>query len=160
MKSQQKIDTKQVMANLDKIRANVSKKTYIKIGVLGDAMPRTDDNTVSNPEIAAIQELGSVTNNIPPRSFLRMPVEQNVGAIAQFVSSPTILESVMQGKVVQALTKVGIYAETFVQKAFETRGFGQWKPNSPVTIDRKGSSSPLIDTGALRRSVSSEVING
>ena len=30
---------------------------------------------------------------------------------------------------------------------------GPWTPNSPVTIARKGSSRPLIDTGELRASI-------
>jgi hypothetical protein len=30
-------------------------------------------------------------------------------------------------------------------------------PNSPITIARKGSSKPLIDSGQLRQSISFEV---
>ena len=30
---------------------------------------------------------------------------------------------------------------------------GNWKPNAPLTIELKGSSHPLIDTGQMRQSI-------
>ena len=45
-----------------------------------------------------------------------------------------------------------------IQEAFDTHGFGEWQPNAPSTIKAKGSSSPLIDTGALRGKIVAEVI--
>lgn len=34
-------------------------------------------------------------------------------------------------------------------EAFDTGGFGTWAPLDPATIAAKGSSRPLVDTGAL-----------
>ena len=44
-----------------------------------------------------------------------------------------------------------------VNEAFETSGWGEWLPNSPLTIAQKGSAMPLIDTGKLRQSITYEV---
>ena len=45
-----------------------------------------------------------------------------------------------------------------IQEAFDTQGFGEWTPNAPSTIKKKGSSSPLIDTGALRQKIVAEIV--
>ena len=52
---------------------------------------------------------------------------------------------------------LGVSAVEQIQEAFDTEGFGEWAPNSPYTIQRKGSSMPLIDKGALRKKVTYEV---
>lgn len=41
-------------------------------------------------------------------------------------------------------------AKSELQKVFRTRGSPQgWAPNSPATIENKGSSDPLMETGVL-----------
>jgi phage gpG-like protein len=63
------------------------------------------------------------------------------------------------GEMNKLMARLGISAENAVQLAFATRGFNQWQPNFLATILRKKSSSPLIDTGQLRRSITSKVVN-
>lgn len=155
-----KTDSKSAMRGLDKIRANVPSNMAARVGVLGSHAARTDDSGTTNAEIGIIHEFGSVSKNIPPRSFLRMPIETHIGAIATFMGQPAMVEKVLSGKAKEAFELMGIKAEEFVQQAFSTSGFGQWKPNAPLTIAIKGSSKPLIDTSQLRRSISSEVVNG
>lgn len=35
-----------------------------------------------------------------------------------------------------------------IDEGFESSGFGEWQPNSPLTIREKGSAMPLIDKGS------------
>lgn len=149
-----------VINALDTIRANVPKNMAARVGVLGSHSARNNGNDLTNPEIMLIQEFGSLEKNIPPRSALRMPLETHIGEIADFMAQPAIVDMILGGEAEKAFKLTGIKAESIIQEAFATRGFGQWKPNSPVTIDKKGSSQPLIDTAQLRRAVSSEVVGG
>ena len=34
---------------------------------------------------------------------------------------------------------------------------GEWQPNAPETVRRKGSDKPLIDTGAMRQAATWQV---
>lgn len=156
MKTQQKMIVN--LGVLDGIKEHLSEGTYVKVGVLGDSASRTGDTTINNVELGVIHELGSVTKNIPPRSFLRMPLQAKSDQLTKFIGSKKSMDMILKGNVNGALAMLGAYAESWIQSAFASRGFGQWKPNSPITIARKGSSAPLIDTGELRRSVSSEVV--
>ncbi len=38
----------------------------------------------------------------------------------------------------------------------DSQGDGEWPPNTPETIARKGSAAPMIDTGQLRGSIRAE----
>lgn len=145
------------MKGMDILRSHLTAGTYARVGVIGDSASRTD-GSISNAEIGMINEVGSHERNIPPRSWLRWPIFFKEKEIAAYVKSPPILSMLMAGKVKEALTLVGIFGESIVQEGFETRGFGQWEPNAPATIARKGSSAPLIDTSQLRRAVSSDVV--
>ena len=55
-----------------------------------------------------------------------------------------------------ALEKVGVVAAAKVQVYMTEL---KTPPNAPSTIKKKGSSNPLIDTGAMRQSVTYKVVN-
>lgn len=60
------------------------------------------------------------------------------------------------------LSRVGQAAEKSLKKGMTegTPGGQKYTPNHPFTIDRKGSSKPLINQGDLRNSIKSKVVNG
>ena len=87
-------------------------------------------------------------------------------------TSVGMLWLLLKGEVVTILQRLGIACENAVQLAFATRGFNMWAPDFLATVARKTarltpkqkkeshgnpSNSPLIDTGQLRRSISSKV---
>ena len=109
-----------------------------------------------NAELGAVHEFGSISKRIPKRSFLRMPIFQNAEQIISDAAE-ALPRAVEQGTMRLVLKRIGIACEAAVQKAFATRGFGRWAPDKPATVLGKKSSSPLIDTGQLRRSIASEV---
>ena len=52
------------------------------------------------------------------------------------------------------IQRVGIKAQIEILKKFRDN---DWAPNAPYTVAKKGSSTPLIDSGQLRQSISWEV---
>ena len=134
----------------------------VKVGILGNTNQRTKD-TQTNAEIGFTNEFGKMDGypRIPERSFIRMPLNTYFQPKLETKKSLTgkELEKAMgEGKTVEFATKVGLVAEEVIQEAFATQGFGTWPANADMTVQLKGSDSPLIDTGQLRRSITSKVI--
>lgn len=92
----------------------------------------------------------------PERPFMRNSVRANRGKYrdALKTSAAKILRNPDEMK--PALNKLGILAQGDIQSEITALSS---PPNSPVTIARKGSSKPLIDTGAMRSAVSWHLAN-
>lgn len=139
------------LGKYEKLKKDFNTKKAAKVGVFGSSGSRQDG--ASNLSIAITHEFGSFSQNIPRRSFLKEPIEfkkdEIVKKVKKFIDKDPNID--------KALEVLGIAGEAVVQEAFETQGFGSWQPLSPTTIVKKGSSSPLIDTGQLRKSVISKV---
>lgn len=145
------------IAPLKELRAELAKNYKAKVGVIGAKATRANSKDgFNNAEIGIVHEMGSQSNQVPARSFLRMPLETKSREITQFAQNNKGM--IAEGKVVKFFELLGIKAEAIIQEAFASRGFGNWSPNTPATIAKKGSSAPLIDTGELRKSISSEVM--
>jgi hypothetical protein len=101
--------------------------------------------------------------HIPARSFLQMPLEQKANEILKNTKADYSIQDINyfldKGKLTLINFAVVLGAECVnaILDAFETGGFGQWAENHPFTIQQKGSSSPLIDTGALRQKITAEI---
>lgn len=107
----------------------------------------TEDDGTDICDIAAWNELG--TENIPSRPFLRMSVDENVDKINNFLQSQKA--ALLSGKdAEQVLKEIGLFQKDLIQEKITE---GSFTPNADVTIERKGSSKPLIDTGRMRQSV-------
>jgi phage gpG-like protein len=147
--------TKYEFKKLNQFVKAVDDHSIVKVGIFGDKNERIDGE-VTNAEIGAVHEFGSITHKIPPRSFLRMPIFQKSEEIIEG-AAPAVEEMISDGNAMGVLAELGRYCENAVQRAFATMGFGSWKRILPATIKRKGSSRELIDTGQLRRSIVSKV---
>ena len=147
-----KLTPRQASNGIFKYLTNIeqAKRSTVKVGILSSSIHvYPDGETVA--EVGAQHEYG--TEDVPRRSFLRAPFyykqEEMESAIeTQFKS---IAEKGKDSSL--ALNLIGVTAQTIVQDAFITQGYGEWQPNSQRTIEEKGSSQPLIDTGALRQSI-------
>ncbi len=124
----------------------------------GEKKERRVAGNITNAEIGVVHEFGSETNNIPARSFLRMPLTSQSRDIVRFMGTKAITDLVEKGEVKKVFALLGLYAETIVNRAFETGGFGKWPKLKIATVIRKGSAAPLIDTRQLNRSISSDVV--
>lgn len=98
-------------------------------------------------EIAIKNHFGS--GNIPARPFLDVGVESVITKINRAVEV-----ELEKGKPDKALEQMARLAVGGVQTYMTDL---QTPPNAPYTIAKKGSSNPLIDTGALRANITSEI---
>ncbi|EMX0849892.1 hypothetical protein AAF302_001116 [Pluralibacter gergoviae] len=107
--------------------------------------------------IGAVQEFGSADGHIPERSFLRVPIRQNQDNLRKAFA--TLAKKVASGELssFQMLSQIGARAVGYCQEAISE---GIAPANAPSTVERKGSSTPLIDTGALRQAITYVVDNG
>ena len=127
----------------------------VRVGVLDDAPKREGEGGTgaqSLLEVAAQHEFGA--GRIPQRSFIRGTVEAKGAEIADLQVSLAGL--VLKGKIEpdQALEQLGAKVVGMVQTRIAA---GIAPALHPDTIEKKGSSTPLIDTGQLRSSITYRV---
>lgn len=144
------------ISKLDQIRQRLKNAGSVQVGILGS---EARNDGITNVELGSIQEFGSVARNIPPRSFLRVPLKKKKSKLIKAISSSKqIGQALAEGRDTKALELIGVTAESIVLGAFRTNGYGTWQPIKESTIKSKGSNKPLIDTGQLRRSITSKVV--
>ena len=104
--------------------------------------------------VAAIQEFGAPAVNIPPRPFMQPTVKAQKDEWVKIIANK--LPQVASGKMsaFDVLDLVGIKASADIQTTISNI---YSPPNSPATIERKGSAKPLIDTGLMYASVRNSV---
>ena len=127
------------------------RKPVIEVGVLDGERPHGDD-AVSILEVAVFNEFGTAT--IPERSFIRAWFDENEAGLRQDLVK--LMQSVVRGQRTpdQILELLGQRCVGQIQARIAA---GIAPDNAPSTVARKGSSTPLIDTGALRSSISYRV---
>lgn len=108
--------------------------------------------TVTNADIGLAMEKGIISRNVPARSWLIQPLIQ--GSERLLGVAKQLFDHMSAGNMVTSYRLLGIEAEAIIQEAFDTQG-GPGNTWAPLKY-RHGS--PLIDTGQLRRSVSSQVV--
>ena len=128
---------------------------------------------VTNVDLAFIHTNGSPRLRIPPRPFLEPAIEQAKDQIEGRMKASA--QAAIEGDTGAArdeLDKAGLYGENAVKEYFTGGHFapnagitveGGWMRNrisgKPFKVKGKGSSTPLIDTGSLRSSIT-HVIEG
>lgn len=134
---------------------------FVDVGVLG-GKGESPEGEITTAGIAAVHELG--TNKagrgnsvkIPARPVITLAITRKQKEIAETVDKRK--NAHLEAGDVKAIFKdIGLACEAAIQDAFDTAGFGTWEPNAESTIKKKGSASPLIDKGLLRKSYTSEV---
>jgi len=151
---------KEFDAMMKKLSKALNGDYVTNVGVLGSSSARPE-GTIDNAGIGLVMEFGRVTKKplIPARSWLRMPIVSRRKMILKAVSNSQRkiknIEGWQDGKAIFEV--LGLACESAIQEAFDSNGFGEWEKNSPVTIELKGSATPLIDTGEFRQSVMSAV---
>lgn len=138
------------MKEIDRITKALVKSGRVRVG-----FPRStgsyDDGT-KVVDVAIWNEFG--TENIPPRPFMRNSIAAHKGEYKDL--GRQLAKEVIKGRktVKQGLEELGLLAASDIQDEITNL---REPPLAQVTIDRKGSSKPLIDTGKLRQSVTYEV---
>lgn len=140
--------------NLDKlIKALSDDESMCKVGILGTHDSRNDVN--SNATIGMKHEFGD--DKLPIRSFLRAPISENMQSYldnSDAFDKEAVKKVIEEKSFIPWLKKLGVLAEAIVSDAFNTGGFGKWKPSN---MDFKKNHQTLVETQQLRNSITSEV---
>jgi len=123
-----------------------SKKYVVLVGVQ-DAGEKDDEGTYI-AEYAFYNEFG--TDTIPERSFIRSNMDSNRKEYQKLKAK--FWNAIIDGNydIVKALKILGEKVQSDIQMNITAIDD---PPNSEITIERKGSSNPLIDEGTMRRSI-------
>jgi hypothetical protein len=117
-------------------------------GAKHEAISVENGNGPTIAEIAAWNEFG--TEYIPSRPFLRQSIDKNGALIAN--ACKQLITAIVKGEATAetALKGIGALQVGLVQREIRDGGFA---PNADSTRAKKGSATPLIDTGRMRQSV-------
>jgi hypothetical protein len=131
----------------------LAKGPAVDVGVIGSAADADKGDGVTVAMVAEWAELGI---GQPMRSWLRGWIDEEQAEIEKRIAEET--KAVLAGKRTrqQALARVGVWAVGQIQARI-ARGIAP--PNAESTIDKKGSATPLVDTGQLRSSITSRVVD-
>ena len=143
------------------LRARVAKLkgARVRVGILDDAPKQESSGAppskLTVAEVAAIHEFGAPEANIPQRSFVRATVDAKAAEIAALQHGQA--SAVFQGKTElgPALDRIGAKVASMMQA---TIAAGITPPLKPETVERKGSSKPLVNTGQLKSSITWKVV--
>lgn len=140
------------LKNLSKMKAHV--------GVPGGATPPVDDDGkplgISMAELAYIHEKGSLANKLPSRPLMRQTKTRVEKKFVRLLANG--YKRVIKGADAESILRmIGVAYEGEIKRSFVVETF---VANTEATKKRKGSSRPLIDTGALRQSITSKVVKG
>lgn len=137
------------IAQLQRELMQFAQDNHVTVGIHSDAGQHPDAG-ISNAELGAIHEFGADTVGIPARPWLSPGVNSGNEEYLKIIEN-----TIANGEPIkQGLERVGLVAVGKVQKYMTEL---RTPANAPSTIKRKGSSNPLIDTGALRASVTYKV---
>ena len=94
---------------------------------------------------------------IPERSFIRSTFDELEKAWSDYALN--LVKKLIAGKMTaeELTNKVGARMQRDIQRTIRNLSY---PPNSPITVNNKKSSNPLIDTGKLRQSVTYKVVKG
>lgn len=124
-------------------------KARVKVGVFDDSGPR--EGGLSMAELAAVHEFGTIDGHIPARSFLRGTFERRRNDMVNMCSRVARMLLNDKIEIEKALEILGAWGAAAVKDTIRKRLTTGPEPqeNAPSTIAAKGSSTPLVDTGAL-----------
>jgi len=124
-----------------------------RVGILGGKNARKDDG--SNASIGAKHEFGD--DGMPIRSFLRIPLSENFQKYLETagLNKETMEQILKNGEFINMIRKLGVLGEKIVLDAFDSGGFGKWKPSN---MKFKKNHQTLVETQQLRDSITSDVV--
>lgn len=146
----------------DELRAKAKKldRMYVKVGILQSkgGEQTHPDSDMSLIEIMATHEFGSSDDRIPERRPLRKTFNDGEGPrrLADVITK--LAKQIITGGMdpVRALRILGTWAVKEVKNTITSEDLPP--PLAESTVEAKGSTKPLVDTGLLLNSISFEVV--
>lgn len=141
----------------------------LRVGIMGSkASAQHGQDNITNVEIGTFHEFG--TSKMPQRSFLFKPLQEKLQftdpEMAQ-LRKAVFKQFFLKNTPLKFFQDLGAKALEVVEDAFNTNGFGEWKPLTVRTENqfsktrkrkiKKNGYQILTDTGKLRRSITFKV---
>lgn len=126
----------------------VARPATLRVGFLENAIY---PGGTSVAMIAAIQEYGAPSRNIPPRPFFRNMIA------AKAREWPAAIANLLRQNNMDAVRALDIAGAAIAGQLRQSIQDTNAPPLAPSTIRRKGFSKPLIDTGHMFNSIDHEV---
>lgn len=164
------------VSGLKNLLDGIDQKYVVRVGILGSKAQAAhqrkqtggqaiggghkvgkEASPTTNAEIGLAHEKGVKSRNLPRRSWLQTPLEDNLGKYFGKLGEKALAQ-ILVAQPRQAYVELGIVCEQIVLKGFETGGYGKWRPLKAATIAAKGSDQILVDTAQLKKSVTSAVV--
>jgi phage gpG-like protein len=125
----------------------------VRVGVLSDSPKKDKDGEetgISLVEVAAVHEFGAPSANVPQRSFIRATADAQAGEIQRLeeVLGAQMIDGILTED--KALGLLGSKVAAMMQARITSN---IPPPLKAETVDRKGSSVALVDTGQLKASI-------
>lgn len=136
------------------LRESRSGQAEIDAGVLGSKAGRSEGGDVTVADVARWAELGL---GQPQRSWLRGWIDENRSMIEERLEIEFRRVYTGRGTRDQALRRLGVWLQGELQQNIANFPANNFAPNASLTIERKGSSTPLIDKGQFRSSISHRI---
>jgi hypothetical protein len=116
---------------LDKLMKNLSETVKVNVGAFGVDEDKAFQAEYGNPS-AYVPELNRYMN-IPPRSFLEVPLKEYLpDELKLGLNEQVLLDS---SKAIGE--QIGKDGKFIVDVAFETQGYGEWEKNDPDWLEYK-----------------------
>ena len=103
--------------------------------------------SITLANVAAWNEFGSERS--PARPFMKQTAVDYKSKITNHANK-ALKKAINGGGAEEVLNSIGSFTKGKMQLEIKN---GDWEPNSPYTIAKKGSDKPLIDTGRMRQSI-------
>lgn len=146
---------KRFMTEIDKLDKSYSKCGWPSGGEVSGAKRKGSGHSPLNDmseiaEIMAVHEFGAPNKNIPERSTVRKSFDDYLDGLVKL--RDRLYVKVIKGNITteKALGIMGEYMSGALRKTIRNT---YDPPNAEITIDKKGSSHPLIDTGQSIQSI-------
>lgn len=135
----------------------------IQVGVFSTKSNRQEkiDIGITNADLMFIHENGSPLNNIPARPVLDLTIEwaNKSGLLNRTIEKllKIYIESKNLDLMDQEMNKLALKIQNYARRLIYDKD-PRLVENAPSTISRKGSDTPLLDTGQLARSITCRAI--
>lgn len=136
-------------ALLTRLRASA---TAAEVGVLGADASKEESEGVTIADVARWAEYGI---GQPQRRWLGGWIDANRDALLERVRIESRAVIAGDRTKAEALARLGLWIQGGIQQRIAN---GIEPPNAESTVERKGSSTPLIDKGQLRSSIANRVV--
>lgn len=148
------VDTVEKDMGFDKLVVGLeeAKGSHVDIGIFGGRNPSGQSILIYGLANEFGTKRAGVNNDvvIPERSFLRSTVDDNRDDWLQAIEQGLMSIGLGTQSTKAVLTRLGIEIRGAVSQKIRDLRIPE---NADSTVERKGSSNPLVDTGALRQAI-------